>query len=414
MGRWVITLLTILASPWLDARPTSTLTTPTGNIKPPPLKIPLQVQESPLSQSFAITKIPQTSYLHGSGYYGEISIGEPAQTFQVVFDTGSSDMWVISSRCESRGCQGHRQYSRQASRSYRVFGRFYDDDSNDGADDDDDDNNEDILGTVMEVSYGTGHIRAWLGQDTVGVGSMILRDQVLGEATTLSHDFMGMPFDGIFGLGLISLANSKQPPPFYSMLRHDLLDSPIFAMYLQPHGGEIDFGALDTTRYNDPLRYTALTDDRYWKIKLDNVHFGKQFIGKRQAIVDSGTTLMIVTPKDAETIHGVIHGAVNNGDSTWSIPCHAIDSLPPITFVLADHENDHGFFELSLPASAYVLDPMHSTATMCLSGISGQRLDRAGHTWILGDTFMKHYYTVFDYGKKRIGFAKATSDPRYS
>ncbi|KAI8089187.1 aspartic peptidase domain-containing protein, partial [Halteromyces radiatus] len=327
-----------------------------------------------------IAKVPQVSYQHGSGYYGDITVGEPPQTFQVVFDTGSSDVWVVSSKCTTTGCANHRQYTAQQSRTYRM---------------------------VMEVNYGTGHVRAWLGRDTVCVGGMVLKEQVIGEATSLSHDFMGTPFDGIFGLGLAALASSKHSPPFYTMMDEQLLDDQLFALYIQPRGGEIDFGGIDRSRFSGRLIYSPLVDDHYWQIQLDAVDLqngDKQVrLGARKAIVDSGTTLLIVTPDDAETIHGAIAGAVANGDATWSIPCKDVASLPPLRISLG---ND----VLSLPSSAYVLDPLHSSTTMCLSGISGQVLNYDEETWILGDTFMKHYYTVFDYGRRQIGFGEANSD----
>lgn len=299
-----------------------------------------------------------------TGYSGEISVGSPPQRFQVVFDTGSSDVWVVSSQCPSRACAQHRQYHAHASHTHQALGGLYHDRHTSGK---------------VEVRYGAGRVRAWLVQDTVRLGPLVLPRQVVGQAVRLSRAFAGSAFDGIFGLGLTGHALT----PFQTLVQRGEIDNAVFAMYIQSHGGELDLGAIDATRYlANSLVYTPLASERAWLVRIK--HVAGLTPMSRLAIVDSGTTLMIVSPQDARRIHARIAGAVDNGDSTWSIPCRSI--VPPLKIVM------QGDVVVWLPGAAFVLAPF-ANSDMCLSGISGQVLDGEA-TWILGNTFMKQFYTV--------------------
>lgn len=50
--------------------------------------------------------VPLTNFMDAQ-FFGEVSVGEPAQKFTVVFDTGSSNFWVPSTRCKSIACYLH-------------------------------------------------------------------------------------------------------------------------------------------------------------------------------------------------------------------------------------------------------------------------------------------------------------------
>jgi hypothetical protein len=60
-------------------------------------------------------------------YIGVISIGTPAQSFLVNFDTGSSDLWIPSISCDINeiGCMNHLKYDSSKSSTYVSNGYEY-------------------------------------------------------------------------------------------------------------------------------------------------------------------------------------------------------------------------------------------------------------------------------------------------
>jgi len=81
--------------------------------------------------------------------------------------------------------------------------------------------------------------------------------------------------------------------------------------------------------------------------------------------------------------------------------------MPDLIFTVGDRL-------LRLPADQYIyskIDPSNNNTILCHLAIIGVPIysENGDRLWILGDTFMSYYYTTFDLGKRRIGFAKSVS-----
>ncbi|KAG2726660.1 hypothetical protein I3760_01G124300 [Carya illinoinensis] len=212
-------------------------------------------------------------------YYGEIGIGTPWQSFTVVFDTGSSHLWVPSSKCIfSIACYLHSKYRARLSSTYTKIGKH------------------------CKIPYGSGYISGFFSQDDVRVGDLLVRNQVFSEVTGEGFfTFLGTEFDGILGLGFREMAVGLVTPVWYNMFEQHRISQKMFSFWLNRDptsrlGGEVVFGGLDWRHFRGDHTYVPLTRNDYWQIEMGDILIENESTGLCKygcaAIIDSGTSLL--------------------------------------------------------------------------------------------------------------------------
>ncbi|XP_010738909.2 pepsin A [Larimichthys crocea] len=307
-------------------------------------------------------------------YYGVISIGTPPQSFTVIFDTGSSNLWIPSVYCNSQACQNHRKFNPQQSSTFKWGSES------------------------LSIQYGTGSMTGYLASDTVEVGGISVANQVFGISQSEAPFMAHMAADGILGLAFQSIASDNVVPVFDNMIKQQLVQQPLFSVYLSSksqQGSEVLFGGTDSNYYTGQIEWIPLTSATYWQIKMDSVTINGQTVacsGGCQAIIDTGTSLIVGPTGDINNMNSWV-GASTNQYGEATVNCQNIQSMPDVTFTL----NGQAF---TVPASAYVSQSYYGCSTGFGQGGSQQ-------LWILGDVFIREYYAVFDVQSQYIGLAKS-------
>ncbi|KYQ56865.1 Lysosomal aspartic protease, partial [Trachymyrmex zeteki] len=326
-------------------------------------------------------------------YYGNITIGTPPQMFKVLMDTGSPDLWIPSINCDfgNRACMTHNKYNYKKSSTYKPDDRHF------------------------GIRYGHGAVSGYLATDVVNIAGLDVQNQTFGEATRqYGRIFEYAKYDGILGLSYPTLSTYGVIPLFTNMVNQQLVN-PVFSFYIERHvsfcmryadpkikwDGELILGGSDERFYLSDFTYVDVTQKGYWQFTLDKIKMENMTLcgNSCQAIVDTGTSLIIGPPTDVTIINRWIGADHSNFTRGIFVNCNRTHNLPNIDFIVG------GFRKLRLSSEDYIIREIYNNEMVCMSAFVSEYQNEGNSTWTLGDVFLRRFYTEFDMRHDRIGFA---------
>lgn len=291
----------------------------------------------------------------------------------MLLDTGASTTWVMGSSCTAGACLIHNLFDpSDSTTNVLVTGAAGD----------------------FNLAYGSGSTTGQYSVDTFAFAGMTL-NMTFGLANYTSDDFTAFPMDGILGL---SQANNTFPTFLQTVVAAGDLTANVFGVSLSrasdgSNTGEITFGAPDTSKYSGGLTYSPVQPDSDgdWVIPMDGVAFGTQDAGLtgRNAYFDTGTSYIFGPPDDVAALHALIEGAVSSDQVTYYVPCTTTESVV-LTFS-------------GIPYSISTADWVGPSVNgQCTSNIYGRSIV-GDSAWLVGDTFLKNVYSLYDNDNNQIG-----------
>ncbi|PCH43534.1 acid protease [Wolfiporia cocos MD-104 SS10] len=330
-----------------------------------------------------------------ASYFGSLAVGTPPVSFDVILDTGSSDLWIAAGGTTADIPSGICTFSPSSSSSFRD------------------------LNTTFLIEYGSGAAEGSLAEDTVQMAGFKVASQVFAVVDEVSDGALSAPVSGLMGLGWQQISSSGATPFWEALAEtNDTLTEPLFAFQLTRYsnasevwslepGGTFTLGATNASLYKGDIDYQDIPSGQvgYWMQEISAITVNGNSIslasGSSYAAIDTGTTLLGGPQAIIAEIYAQIPGSeagTGDLDGYYLYPC---DSPATVTLKF-------GSSSIAWPISTTDFQYMSASSdgNMCIGSL--HVIDNAGTTappWVIGDTFLKNVYSVFRYDPPSVGFA---------
>jgi hypothetical protein len=394
--------------------------------------------------------VPLMDY-HSVMYTGSLSLGTPAQLFDVIFDTGSSCLWVMSAADTVpliQSQQGNDEAPVAAAEQVRPQKKYVHYFHGTAS------SSYQRLGTPWSIVYGVGTASGWLSNETIRLGAAEAPGQIFAEAVHFSGNFLNkhQPMDGIVGLSFPGGACAHVPHAnaIETLFAAGAIPQRVFSFYLDraPQSdadlsgagvhdrsmlviGQPDesfFAPTKTKATADgeqvqhtsesesklvytPVLHSKHRDPSMWFIKVDQIRVEgsspssgaeltlcSSFLSHPcAALPDTGTSFITApAPVFASLVKSITqHRDDCLMDGSANIFClSGAQGLPELVFVIEGREFVLRGEDYMLPNGQLALQMMD----FAVPGVD---------VLILGDTFLRRVYTVFDMDQRRVGFGSA-------
>ncbi|KAJ7497535.1 acid protease [Mycena latifolia] len=322
-------------------------------------------------------------------WFGNITVGTPPQTVSVVFDTGSSSLEFASTLCGA-SCDNQVKFDSSKSSTF-VDG-----------------------GTTSSITFATGvgvdpvvgsNYRLTLrsATDTVRIEGLTAPATKLFLITNQTAKFGIDPFSGIQGMG------ARAQGLFASLVSQGLPS--LFSLYLTPQAignAEMTVGGIDTTKFTGNLTFASLPagSSSTWSLNSPQLSVnGKTTTAlkaTRNIIFDSGTSNILFPTATANAMYALISSDIAPHAAepgAYGIACDKISTLPAVIDITFTAQNGTPF-NLTIPSSELNVGPFADNPAICQTLINA--FDGLS---LVGGSLLKHYYSVWDVGAQRMGFA---------